>query len=208
MGTVHSIGLYYIRKYWYILGRSSTFVELDDDTKAVYISRTLSDIATKEDIALFNAYVEKRGLKDRGKYRYGFWKSDLTSIIEKCESFGIDDLQSCLESSRSHIRKMFPNTDVSDMLEVTERIFSIAERWKVEFKAFKEKNNLLSFNDMENLFLQLLEHPIVQQDIKSTIKYVFVDEFQDCSPLQVKSFRGCRSGGVSRERRGMALTRL
>ena len=188
MGTVHSIGLYYIRKYWYILGRSSTFVELDDDTKAVYISRTLSDIATKEDIALFNAYVEKRGLKDHGKYRYGFWKSDLTSIIEKCESFGIDDLQSCLEGSRSHIRTMFPYADVSDMLEVTERIFSIAERWKVEFKAFKEKNNLLSFNDMESLFLQLLDNPIVQQDIRSTIKYVFVDEFQDSNQTQLKIF--------------------
>ena len=188
MGTVHSIGLYYIRKYWYVLGRSSTFVEMDDEAKNKYISRTLSSIATKEDIELFNAYVEKRELKDRGKYRYDFWKSDLSTIIEKCESFGIDDMNLCLENSKRHIRAMFPHDDVSDMLSVTERIFAIAERWKIEFKDFKEKNNLLSFNDMEYLFLQLLDHSIVQEDIRSTIKYVFVDEFQDSNQVQLKIF--------------------
>lgn len=68
IGTVHSVGLYYIRKYWYILGRSSTFTELDDDAKAKYISSTLSEVAKNEDIELFNKYVRDRDLKDRGRY--------------------------------------------------------------------------------------------------------------------------------------------
>ena len=41
---------------------------------------------------------------------------------------------------------------------------------------------------MEEYFYQLLEKDEVASDIKATYKYVFVDEFQDCSPIQVKIF--------------------
>ena len=187
IGTVHSVGLYYIRKYWYILGRSSTFTELDDDAKAKYISRTLSEVAKNEDIELFDKYVRDRGLKDRGKYRYDFWKNDLAKIIEYCDSFGID-LKPCKAKSLEHIETMFPEGDVDDVKKVAERIFSLAERWRKDFNDFKAKNNLLSFSDMEMLFLELLDNDIVQEDIRNTIKYVFVDEFQDSNQVQLKIF--------------------
>ena len=158
IGTVHSVGLHYIRKYWYILGRSSTFNEMDDDAKEVYISRTLSEVATEDDIALFHSFARARDLKDRGKYRLDFWKYDLKSIIEMCDTFGITDLDACLAKSLEHIRKMYPGGDAEDIVKVTERLFSIAKRWRKGFNEFKEKNNLLSFSDMETLFLELLEN--------------------------------------------------
>ena len=188
IGTVHSVGLHYIRKYWYILGRSSTFNEMDDKAKEVYISRTLSEVATDEDIALFHRFARARDLKDRGKYRLDFWKYDLKNIIEVCDTFGITDLDACLAKSLEHIRKMYPGGDAEDIAKVTERLFSIAKRWRKGFNEFKEKNNLLSFSDMETLFLELLENDLVKEDIRSTIKYVFVDEFQDSNQVQLKIF--------------------
>ena len=188
IGTVHSVGLHYIRKYWYILGRSSTFNEMDDEAKEVYISRTLSDVANEDDIALFHNFVRTRGVKSKGKYRYDFWKEDLKSIIEKCDTFGITDFDACLAKSVEHIRKMFPGGDAEDMVKVTERLFSIAGRWKKGFDDFKAKNNLLSFSDMETMFLTLLDNELVREDIRNTIKYVFVDEFQDSNQVQLKIF--------------------
>ena len=188
IGTVHSVGLHYIKKYWYVLGRSSTFNEMDDEAKEAYISRTLSEVAEGKDIVLFRNYVLKREIKNMGKYHYDFWKNDLTKIIESCETFGITDLDSCLENSIQHIKTMFPNGGVDDMIEVTKRLYDIAKRWRKNFHEFKVKNNLLSFNDMETLFLTLLDNPIVQDDIRNSIKYVFVDEFQDSNQTQLKIF--------------------
>lgn len=190
IGTVHSVGLHYIRKYWYILGRSSTFNEMDDKAKEVYISRTLSEVATDEDIALFHRFARARGLKKpmSHSYRYDFWKDDLKNLIEKCDNFCITDLDVCLQKSLDHIKKMFSGGEAEDIIKVTERIFSIAKRWREEFRDFKEKNNLLSFSDMETLFLELLENDLVKEDIRNTIKYVFVDEFQDSNQVQLKIF--------------------
>lgn len=188
IGTVHSVGLHYIRKYWYILGRSSTFNEMDDDDKEVYISRTLAEAASEDDIALFHSFVRAREVKNIGKYRYDFWKDDLKKIIETCDTFGITDLDACQAKSLDHIRMMFPGGEAEDMIKVTERLFAIAKRWRKGFNEFKEKNNLLSFSDMETLFLRLLDDRLVQEDIRSTIKYVFVDEFQDSNQVQLKIF--------------------
>lgn len=183
IGTVHSVGLYYIRKYWYILGRSSTFNEMDDDTRNAYISRTLSEVANDDDITLFHNYIRNMELRD-----YNFWRNDLRSIIESCDTFGITDLDACKANSLKHIRMMYPDGGAEEMIKVTERLFSIAKRWREEFNEFKKRNNMLSFSDMETLFLELLDNELVQADIRSTIKYVFVDEFQDSNQVQLKIF--------------------
>ena len=67
-------------------------------------------------------------------------------------------------------------------------IFDLALRWQGVYADFKRQRNLLDYNDMEKYFLQLLQHPEVEQDIRDSYKYLFVDEFQDCSPIQVKIF--------------------
>lgn len=67
-------------------------------------------------------------------------------------------------------------------------IFNLAERWRKEYAEFKKRRNLLDFNDLEKFFLQLLRDPLASKEIGAQYRYVFVDEFQDCSPMQVKIF--------------------
>lgn len=69
------------------------------------------------------------------------------------------------------------------------RIFDIAKNWSEEFIEYKRKNNLLDFDDLEAKFLELLSYQEVQDDIRSSIKYVFVDEFQDSNPIQLEIFK-------------------
>lgn len=72
--------------------------------------------------------------------------------------------------------------------EYIDIIFGVAGQWINEFKEYKRRNKLIDFNDMELLFLQLLGHPIVQEDIRSNFKLVLVDEFQDSNPTQLRIF--------------------
>jgi ATP-dependent exoDNAse (exonuclease V) beta subunit len=67
-------------------------------------------------------------------------------------------------------------------------IFRLAIQWKKEYEEFKRKRCLLDFGDLLQKFHELLKKEEVVADIQSRYKVAFVDEFQDCSPLQVKSF--------------------
>ena len=72
--------------------------------------------------------------------------------------------------------------------EYIHRIFGLAAKWKSEYAAFKESRCLLDFNDLEGKFYELLQMKEVEEEIRSSYKSLFVDEFQDCSPLQVSIF--------------------
>lgn len=67
-------------------------------------------------------------------------------------------------------------------------MFNLAERWRKEYDKFKRDRNLLDFNDQERYLLELLNKKECSEEISKEFKYVFVDEFQDCSPIQVKIF--------------------
>jgi ATP-dependent exoDNAse (exonuclease V) beta subunit len=73
--------------------------------------------------------------------------------------------------------------------EYTHLIFSLADFCLKHYSEFKKSNNLIDFSDMERYFRDLLNVEEVREEIQSSIKLVMVDEFQDCSPLQVEIFR-------------------
>ncbi|MBQ3930466.1 MAG: UvrD-helicase domain-containing protein [Paludibacteraceae bacterium] len=67
-------------------------------------------------------------------------------------------------------------------------LFNLAKRWKDNFAQFKREKNLLDFNDMEKYMRLLLEKADVTNEISQSYRYLFVDEFQDSSPIQVNIF--------------------
>lgn len=68
-------------------------------------------------------------------------------------------------------------------------IFELAEVWRDDFKTYKQKNHIISYNDMEQLFLWLItEKDEVKEYIKEHYRLVMVDEFQDSNPIQLKIF--------------------
>ena len=68
-------------------------------------------------------------------------------------------------------------------------LFDIAKEWKDGFNAFKAQRHIIDYNDMERLFLKLLNMPQVVDEIKGTYKLMMVDEFQDSSPIQLEIFK-------------------
>ena len=73
--------------------------------------------------------------------------------------------------------------------EYASLIFRLASRWQKEYRQYKDEHHLIDFNDMEEMFLQLLDIKEVQQDITSRYTHLFVDEFQDSNPMQVRIFQ-------------------
>lgn len=72
-----------------------------------------------------------------------------------------------------------------------ENLFEIAERWQEEYIKYKKEQHIIDYTDMEEYLLELItnsKYKCVQEDIQASYKYLFVDEFQDCSPTQIKIF--------------------
>lgn len=76
-----------------------------------------------------------------------------------------------------------------DLRQYARYIFEMAQRWRKAYREYKDLHHLIDYNDMETMFLQLLDMPEVEKDIRSRYTHLYVDEFQDCSPLQVKIFQ-------------------
>lgn len=84
---------------------------------------------------------------------------------------------------------LFTNESANDQRQYAQIIFRLAERWQDEYRKYKDEHHLIDFNDMEEMFLQLLDEKEVQEDIKSRYTHLFVDEFQDSNPMQVRIFQ-------------------
>lgn len=67
-------------------------------------------------------------------------------------------------------------------------LFRLATRWKENFAQFKKEKNLLDYNDMEKYMHLLMQDQVIATEISQSYRYLFVDEFQDSSPIQVKIF--------------------
>ena len=70
-------------------------------------------------------------------------------------------------------------------------IFNLADRWRKALVAYKQENHVISFDDMEKIFLSMLTEPRyreVQEDIAASFRLLMVDEFQDSNPIQLKIF--------------------
>lgn len=194
IGTVHAIAYKYIQKYWYLLGISAGCEVMTDDNKAAYIALTLGRETKPADIDFFRGFVETVGLMQSQSSRpdYGFWKDAVADIISKADSMGVGGLA---ESRRKSLELIdmccATHPDYGKIRECAERIFDIADRWRTRFETFKKDNSIIEYNDMENYFLAMLKekkYAVVQEDIRQSIKYVFVDEFQDSNPKQLEIF--------------------
>ena len=129
----------------------------------------------------------------------------LTAFKARLEAFGSVSIPSDedLKEISDEIKKIDKDDPVLDYLQLClfntangqlvakciGHVFDIAMEWSQDYAQYKRQNNLVDFSDMESLFLKLLDRPEVQDDIRSNIRYLFVDEFQDSNPIQLEIFK-------------------
>ncbi len=140
-------------------------------------------------IALDPLKVDKKTLEEIGKMNWGrsLTISKKGSIKDTYESLlGIhkDDVANAAKSlSGQLVPKEY------DMIAtVADLLFDIMEAWMDAYDKIKKENGVIDFVDMEELFLRLLGKDEVKDDIKASVDYLFVDEFQDASPIQAQIY--------------------
>ncbi len=72
-----------------------------------------------------------------------------------------------------------------DLQIAIEGVFRCVATLMEQFAQAKKERGLIDYTDQESLVLQLVHHPVFEQRVKERIECVFVDEFQDCSPMEL-----------------------
>lgn len=284
IGTVHSIANIFITKYWYLLGVAPDAIPLEDSEMKLFREHSMLNLLNEDERKFMYKASEKYKFQDNETYKtdYEFWKSDLISVLNYMQWYGIDETElkgnsmtltesiiECLkpqntkrledlltdeffqevddffaqatrklgaaqQKAKDFYESLRQKTDgdVNDELinafyeafkakvnnqtisgkayseldaylaerqyfttenaiwqrEYADKIFAAAVKWRKQYREYKDLHHLIDFNDMEEMFLRLLNIPEVQEDIKSNYTHLFVDEFQDSSPIQVKIF--------------------
>lgn len=91
IGTVHSVALSFIQRYWYLIGVSPDMKIMSEDDLQVYISESLGNYVSDGYLQFFNDYRTYFDIKDtQGKVDFDFWKESLLTIIDKANNYSVD----------------------------------------------------------------------------------------------------------------------
>ena len=277
IGTIHSVANSLIKKYWFFLGLSPDMGVMAEEDTQFYISQSLSELPTHEELNQLHAFCESVGIQygyfsEKNGLNYDFWKNDIEKVIALTTNYEIESYDRSVKESLDFIHDfVHPSVKLDyspkyllaildehvsfaatqreskkkqDVLAEVRRLrrgvnaptiswykrlssvlnswtkcgvqgakireelaelwhselvykeqeryirllFQLAERWKERFRTFKKERNLLDYNDMEKYLRDLLLNEELAEEIRMGYRYLFVDEYQDSSPIQVKIF--------------------
>lgn len=76
----------------------------------------------------------------------------------------------------------------ADIREFCAEIFALAAASIEAYQQLKQQQGMLDFVDQERQLYDLLDHPHVRNTLADELQVLFVDEFQDTSPIQLALF--------------------
>lgn len=76
-----------------------------------------------------------------------------------------------------------------DSVTYTDKLVEIVQRFEEKYYAAKRQRGTIDFGDLEHLALKVLRNEEAAKEIGARYKYVFVDEYQDTSPIQEELVR-------------------
>lgn len=195
IGTVHSIANTFLTKYWYLLGILPNVNPVDDEDLQYYRDLSLRNLLSDENRQFLYELREKYNIRDKKSGAdYDFWKKDLVEVLNFMLWYQIDDVHlnnSYTITTESLIKQLEPVSAgiAADSRRYAEIVFNLAKKWRDKYRQFKDEHHIIDYNDMEVMFLNLLEKEVVRNDIKDRYQIIYVDEFQDSNPIQVRIFQ-------------------
>ena len=149
IGTVHSVASLFIQKYWYYLGLSPELGIMAEEDVDFYISQSMADLASPEDIRKLNRFREEFGFTDgfaSTRPDYDYWKKALQRVVDYSISHDVTDFADSLAFSLRQAQKVFQPTGATkiDKRRFEEVLNELEGAFKAEKKETGAKLNRLA----------------------------------------------------------------
>lgn len=109
IGTIHSICLGFLQKYWYLVGISPEPKQLEENDFKSFADKSINQIVSESDIWQFEQWRKEleitKGLFHEEDYTY--WRDLLKTMVEKVRYYKIENLKDSCKKSKDEIRNCF-----------------------------------------------------------------------------------------------------
>lgn len=113
IGTIHSICLGFLQKYWYLVkeGISPEPKQLEENDFKSFADKSINQIVTESDIWQFEQWRKELGITKGMFYEedYTYWRDLLKTMVEKVRYYGIKNMPDSCNKSKAEIQKCFLN---------------------------------------------------------------------------------------------------
>lgn len=168
-------------------------IHVGNDRRKTMLDSLKSEIdkCNQEAQNTINTLEEYKSLLNRHSYQtdieffleWGKIIKDAPASIKKCSDNGV------LEDAMQKTTDIWRSKEVYDLQEkYIQTIFRLSREWNEQYAQYKRDKHIVDFSDIEHYMHKLLQDKEVAEEIGRTYTHLFVDEFQDCSPIQVKIF--------------------
>lgn len=110
---------------------------------------------------------------------------------EKKENLNLKELEKEIKKFieiKNNLQKNQINEDFDikneEILKYFDIFVEILNNFIKNYNNLKKKNNLIDFNDLNRLMLELLNNEDIRVELQNKFSYIFIDEYQDVNPLQ------------------------
>lgn len=129
--------------------------------------------------ALNNIEFRRFAMKGADKYLREYINSPRKKLKEAIKEQQEKDFAKPLSLHMERIAALKPITDT---------LYSFMESYFALYGEKKRQEGLIDYSDMEHMALALLRDPAIAKEYRDRFSYVFVDEYQDCNPVQNEIF--------------------
>ena len=111
IGTIHSVCLRFIQKYWYLIGISPDIQEMDENDFKMYVDLSLFQQVTEAEMQEFEEWRKVLGLTyysgSRTEPYVNYWRDWLRTMVDKARYYRIEDLEQSRDNSIEQIEDIF-----------------------------------------------------------------------------------------------------
>lgn len=111
IGTIHSVCLRFIQKYWYLIGISPDIQEMDENDFKMYVDLSLFQQVTEAEMQKFEEWRKVLGLTyysgSRTEPYVNYWRDWLRTMVDKARYYRIEKLSQSCDKSIEQIEAIF-----------------------------------------------------------------------------------------------------
>lgn len=111
IGTIHSVCLSFLQKYWYLAGISPETQQMDENDFKLYVDRSLFENVSEKDMQDFERWRKVLDLKKKDststKPYVNYWREWLRTMVDKVRYYQINDLTESRERSIQEIEDVW-----------------------------------------------------------------------------------------------------